>query len=138
MPKGKPKPKPDESQPETKSETKPKAPTKAKEPKADQTVKKGNSVVINPGGKDKFVVKIESQERPFRVRQQAGSKGSCVVLANGKEYHVPQSPKMMDLSTQGIEKSRFTLRDSFFITILKYCKNVIRSNSQVGIKVFQV
>jgi len=88
----------------TESQDESKAPKKSREPKADQTVKKGNVVIINPGGKDKFVVKIESPERPFRVRQQAGSKGSCVVIANGKEYDVPQPPKMMDLSTQGITK----------------------------------
>ena len=105
MPKGKRKPKSgSETEPEAESKTESKAPKKSIEPKADQTVKKGNSVVINPGGKDKFVVKIESTERPFRVRQQAGSKGSCVVIANDKEYDVPQPPMMMDLSTQGITK----------------------------------
>lgn len=92
------------SESETESKSESKAPKKPIEPKADQTVKKGNVVIINPGGKDKFVVKIESPERPFRVRQQAGSKGSCVVIVNGKEYDVPQSPMMMDLSTQGITK----------------------------------
>jgi len=102
MPSGRPRKSKAES--ETESKTESKAPKKTREPKADQTVKKGNVVIINPGGKDKFVVKIESSERPFRVRQQAGSKGSCVVIANGKEYDVPEPPKMMDLSTQGITK----------------------------------
>lgn len=96
MPKGK-KPK---SEPEAKSEK----PKKSKELKADQIVKEGRAIIINPNGKDKFVVKIESPERPFRVRQRDGTKGSCVVIANGKEYDVPQSPKMMDLTAQGIAR----------------------------------